>query len=224
MNIITVKWGDKYSCEDVNKLYDSIINMLQWGEHEDSINFYCYTDDIYNLRSNIHVIPLEDYGLDGVWNKLALFKPGILPEGKWLYLDLDVIVQNRLNDLYNFTNEFTMVKCYWKPIEALRDDWVFEGRTINDHDINSSVMVFWHDENHHIWEHFYEIPEDFMIAYPGIDGFIYCEGFKPKNYWEQGIIYSKWYGIKEESWYNPPDEPYFLESATICLLNGQAGL
>ena len=37
MNIITVKWGDKYSCADVNKLYDSIINMLNWGEHEDSI-------------------------------------------------------------------------------------------------------------------------------------------------------------------------------------------
>ena len=44
MNIITVKWGDKYSCADVNKLYDSIINMLNWGEHEDSINFYCYKE------------------------------------------------------------------------------------------------------------------------------------------------------------------------------------
>ena len=80
--------------------------MLQWGEHEDSINFYCYTDDIYNLRDNIHVIPLEDLGLDGVWNKLALFKPGILPEGKWLYLDLDVIVQNRLTKFYELKTFF----------------------------------------------------------------------------------------------------------------------
>jgi hypothetical protein len=161
--------------------------------------------------------------LHGVWNKLMLFKPGTLPEGKWLYLDLDVIIQGRLDEIY-MAHEFTMVKCYWKPIEQLRSDWVFEGRTIRDHDINSSVMVFWNDENYHIWEHFWENPDDYMITYPGIDGFIYCEGFAPSNYWKQGRIYSKYYGIKEESWYNPPDEPYFLESAAICLLNGQGGL
>ena len=63
-------------------------------------------------------------------------------------------------------------------------------------------------------------PEDYMLAYPGIDGFIYCEGFKPKNYWEQGMIYSKYYGFEENSWHNPPDEPYYLPDATICLLNG----
>jgi hypothetical protein len=220
MNIITVKWGDKYSCEDVNKLYDSIINKLMWGEHEDSINFYCYTEDSIGLNYNINWLPLKDYGLDGVWNKLVMFKEGILPQGKWLYLDLDVIIQHRLDDLYMDANEFTMVKCYWKPIEVLRDDWVFEGRTIKDHDLNSSVMVFHHDENQHIWEYFYENPEDYMMAYPGIDGFIYCEGFKPKNYWEQGLIYSKYYGHEENSWHNPPDEPYYLPDATICLLNG----
>ena len=50
------------------------------------------------------MLHLEDLGIDGVWNKLALFKSGILPEGKWLYLDLDVIIQNRLDDLYHMTN------------------------------------------------------------------------------------------------------------------------
>ena len=95
MNIITVKWGDKYSCADVNELYDSIINKLMWGEHEDSINFYCYTDDSIGLNYNINWLPLKDYGLDGVWNKLAMFKEGILPPGKWLYLDLDLIIQHR---------------------------------------------------------------------------------------------------------------------------------
>lgn len=223
MNIITVKWGDKYSADDVNKLYYSIRNQLQWGEHENSIQFYCYTDDSIGLHPHIHWIPLIDMDLHGVWNKLMLFKPGILPEGKWLYLDLDVVIQGRLDEIY-MAHEFTMVKCYWKPIEQLRSDWVFEGRTIRDHDINSSVMVFWNDENYHIWEHFWESPDEWMITYPGIDGFIYCEGFAPSNYWKQGRIYSRYYGIKEESWYNPPDEPYFLETAAICLLNGQAGL
>ena len=85
-------------------------------------------------------------------------------------------------------------------------------------------MVFWNDENYHIWEHFYENPEDHMMAYPGIDGFIYCEGFAPTSYWEQGLIYSKYYGIKEESWFNPPDEPYYLSTAIICLLNGMDGV
>ena len=95
-----------------------------------------------------------------------------------------------------------------------------EGRTVMDHNINSSVMLFWNDENYHIWEHFFQDPDDYMMAYPGIDGFLYCEGLAPENYWKQGRIYSKYFGIKEESWYNPPDEPYYLETAAICLLNG----
>jgi|TARA_Y100000758_G_scaffold107248_1_gene75011 hypothetical protein len=215
MNIVTVKWGDKYSVDDVNKLYYSCVATT----HENDIHFYCYTDDSIGLNPHINWLPLIDMDLDGVWNKLSLFKPGMLPEGKWLYLDLDVIIQGRLDEIY-MQNQFTMVKCYWKPIEVLRPDWVFEGRTIRDHDINSSVMLFHNDENHHIWEHFWESPDDYMMAYPGIDGFIYCEGFAPNNYWKQGRIYSKYYGIKEESWYNPPDEPYYLETAAICLLNG----
>ena len=39
MNIVTVKWGDKYGVDDVNKLYYSIVNMLQWGENENDIQF-----------------------------------------------------------------------------------------------------------------------------------------------------------------------------------------
>lgn len=200
MNVVTVKIGSKYSSDYVNALYDSIY----------SSNFYCYTDDSEGLNPNIKVIePIEE--LDGVWNKLALFS---LDLGKVIYLDLDVVIQGDIESIYN-VDTFTMVKCYWKPLDQLYDGWMNN----MDHNINSSVMVWNGLENIDIWNKFMEDPEYYMTKYHGIDHFIFHEGFT-SDFWEQGKIYSRLYGINEDSWHNPQKE-YFLTGAEICLMNGQ---
>ena len=199
MNIITVKVGTKYNSNDVNELYSSIYN-----------NFYCMTDDPEGLNPNIKVIPCEE-GLDGVWNKLALFK---LKLGKLLYLDLDVTIQKDLTPLYD-KDSFTMVKCYWKPLKMLFDGWLDN----KDHNINSSVMVLHNNDNIDIWDKFMEDPEYYMLKYHGIDHFIWHEGFT-SQYWEQGLIYSKGFGINADSWYNPGSD-WCDPDALIQLLNGE---
>ena len=199
MNVITVKIGTKYNSKDVNKLYSSIYN-----------NFYCLTDDPIGLNSNIKIIE-PDPGLDGVWNKLSLFKLNL---GKLLYLDLDVIIQKDLTPLYD-RDSFTMVKCYWKPLRELFDGFLDN----KDHNINSSVMVWNGLENIAIWDKFMEDPEYYMLKYPGIDHFIWHEGFT-SQYWPVGLIYSKGFGIDANSWYNPGTN-WYKEAAIIQMLNGE---
>ena len=199
MNIITVKIGTKYTSSDVNRLYKDIYT-----------NFYCLTDDPTGLNPNIKIIK-PDEGLDGVWNKLSLFKLNL---GKLLYLDLDVVIQRKLTALYT-RDSFTMVKCYWKPLRELYDGWLDN----KDHNINSSVMVLHGQANVDIWNKFMEDPEYYMLKYPGIDHFIWHEGFT-SGFWPQGLIYSKGFGINADSWYNPGTD-WFKEDAIIQLLNGE---
>ena len=200
MNIVTVKTGTKYESNDVNILYRNIYTD----------NFYCYTDDPEGLDPGIKVLSIkEEY--EGVWNKLSLFDFDL---GKVLYLDLDVVIQNNINELYN-VDSFTLVSCYWKPLGELYDGYLDN----LDHNINSSVMVWNGRENKHILDKFREDPEWYMLRYPGIDGFMFHEGIK-YNVWPQGLIYSWKYGTDITSWYTPAKVPYYLEDGLICLFNG----
>jgi hypothetical protein len=167
------------------------------------------TDDPTGLNPNIKVIPCEP-DLDGVWNKLALFKLNL---GKLLYLDLDVIIQQDLTPLYD-QDSFTLIRCYWKPLKMLYDGYLNN----KDHNINSSVMLLNNQDNIDIWNKFMEDPEYYMLTYPGIDHFIWHEGFT-SQYWPQGLIYSKGYGINADSWYNPGTD-WTDPNAIVQLLNG----
>lgn len=199
-NIITVKWGDKYSAEDVNKLYDP------------RYDFYCYTDDPKGLHESIKVLPIEG-SLEIYWNKLALFQKDFGNiKGRILYLDLDVVIQNNIAPLFEY-DKFTLIKCYWKPYKELHKTGIR-----NDMNINSSVMVWNANENIHIWEHFNSDPEWFMLNYKGIDGFMFHEGVT-SQYFEKNLIYSRLFGINADSWYNPRAS-WCLKEALICLMNG----
>jgi hypothetical protein len=200
-SIVTVKWGDKYSAEDVNALYNH------------KYPFFCYTDDPKGLHPNIQVIPIED-DLEVWWNKLSMFKRdfgGI--KGKIIYFDLDVVIQNDIETLLAY-DTFTLIKCYWKPYKELHTTGIR-----HDMNINSSVMVWNANENVHIWEHFNSDPEWFMLNYRGIDGFMFHEDLEAE-FFKENLIYSRLYGINADSWYNP-QEAYCLKDAVVCLMNGQ---
>lgn len=123
-----VRWGSKYGPEYVNILSDMVARNC-----EKPYRFICLTDDTNGLLEDIETIPLPP-GLDGWWNKVALFKPGMFPpKSRIVYLDLDVIVCG--------------------PLEALVDtpgiasDWLQGG-------YNSSVMVWDEGQHKSIWSQF----------------------------------------------------------------------
>lgn len=70
INVLCVKWGNRYNAEYVNKLYRGIIRHTT-----KKIDFYCFTDDPNDLLKEINVIKLkEDW--KGWWGKATLFSQG----------------------------------------------------------------------------------------------------------------------------------------------------
>ena len=60
-NVVCIKWGTDYSGDDVNKLYNNVLNNTNYD-----IDFYCFTDDINGLNNKIIVKPIPE--LKNVYN------------------------------------------------------------------------------------------------------------------------------------------------------------
>ena len=117
-NVVCIKWGDKFSADYVNKLYNMVQRNLSLKHR-----FICLTEDSTDLNPNIEVFPLTRNDLEYCWNKLVLFEKKLYNiTGTILFFDLDVVIINPIDDLFLFQpkSEFVSVK-----------DWVFPDRCLN---------------------------------------------------------------------------------------------
>ena len=214
VNVISVKWGNKYSSHEVNRLYRMVCKNLK-----QPFVFYCITEDAHGLDSDISVISNTlEYDLDGVWNKLLLFNPDYEPDGINLYLDIDLIIQRPIDLLIDFLSpSLTKVRAFWKPIDSTDGDYCNLDQRW-DMNYNSSIMLWQSNSCTHIWDTFIADPDMYMIKYHGIDRFIYHE-ISPSNYFPSGIIYSRLYGID----LSDVPGPYYFPESYVCLFNGPTG-
>lgn len=221
INVICVKWGDKFRPDFVNRLYTMVDRNLTLD-----FKFYCYTDDREGIRDQVNIIDIpEENDLEVWWNKLALFQKDMF-EGTCLFFDLDVVIQNNIDHFVTYLDDtcLTKVKSYWKDESKTKYGIDFDDlKSSYDMTNNSSVMLWEGDTLAHIWEHFMENPEYHMLKYRGIDRFIYHEGFETKHF-PRGEIYSRLFGFDlsnggpkmTESGYHL----YKDESYSICIFNG----
>ena len=72
---------------------------------------------------------------------MLLFKPGILPDGEYLYLDLDVVIVDNIDCFFDFEN-FGITRDFINPEQGLLDGKEY----------NSSVMRF--TQNEGLWNFF----------------------------------------------------------------------
>jgi len=193
--ILTLKYGDKYTADDVNRIY-----LDTNGKY----NYVCVTDNPEGLRSDIYTIPIDGEP-EGHWEKVKLFQYRF---GKTLYLDLDVAIQKDIGHLFEYLDKHPMIcYTYWK-----REDFPYhkDKRWSYNYlsNFNSSVML-WEDARH-IYEYWKKDQDYYMVKYAGDDRFLFHENFTFEH-WPEGEIYSfRFDGHK----YKP--------DATIALLNGQA--
>jgi hypothetical protein len=193
--ILTLKYGDKYTADDVNKIYT---------DTDGKYNYVCVTDNPKGLRSDIYTIAIDGEP-EGHWEKIKLFQYNDL--GKILYLDLDIVIQKDIDYLFDCLDKSPMIcYTYWKPNDFPyhKDErWSYNYLS----NFNSSVML-WEDARH-IYEYWKENKDYYMVKYAGDDRFLFHENFTFEH-WPKGEIYSfKFDGAK----YNP--------DASIALLNGQ---
>ena len=104
MNFACVCYGNKYSIEYVQKLY----NMVQRHttlEH----NFFIFTDNMeMEIDGHVNIRTFPMVNLQGWWNKMQLFHPGIL-EGTTLYMDLDVVITDNIDCFFTYEPEADFV-------------------------------------------------------------------------------------------------------------------
>jgi FkbM family methyltransferase len=103
--------------------------------------FQCFTDDRSTYAPTIVKRELPQLGLRGWWNKIALFKPGLFPDGaRILYLDLDTLITGCLDDIASYDGEFAMLAQFFNNVSP-----IFAGP-------QSGVMVWRAGFGEHIWQ------------------------------------------------------------------------
>lgn len=127
LTVACVKWGDRYPARYVNILHAMVSKNLNRP-----FKFVCLTDDDSGLDTGIETIPLFT-NLQGWWNKLYLFKKGLFDKGRVLYLDLDVCITGKLDEIAKH--------------HGIILDWHLPS-------YNSSVMVWKAGEHTDIWDKF----------------------------------------------------------------------
>lgn len=130
-HIVTVNAGN-YQGQGVrytNILYDSVNRNLPEGTPCD---FTVLTDDPHGYDAGILVRPLPCHGLEGWWNKIALFQPHLFPAGdRIIYFDLSCVITGRLDALLTYN----------QPSLLLLQDFFYP-----DH-VQSSIMA-WESGKH----------------------------------------------------------------------------
>ena len=185
-NVITVKFGNKYDSQFVNRLFREISYYSRGYYINGWFNFYCYTDNPEGLMHGINVISAKtDPTLKGVWNKLRLFDPSMpyVKEGHYnIYLDLDTLVQDCIFTRLTHHDWDTLRVCAapWK------DNKKRYGRLSNyDVTIHSSVMTWKALSHFEIWNHFnnHGLRDYYMRKYSGgMDRFLAHEDINMKMF------------------------------------------
>jgi hypothetical protein len=115
LNIVTVNAGNYQGrgVEYVNTLFDCIRRNLAEGFRG---KFVVFTDQPEGYDGAHEVRPLPVAGLQGWWNKLALFKPGVFQDGdRVLYFDLSAVPTGRLDEIAGYEGNFAILRDFYRP-------------------------------------------------------------------------------------------------------------
>jgi hypothetical protein len=108
LNVVCIKWGDKYPAYYVNRLYRGVAANI-----DRPIRFLCFTERPEGIIPGVevHPLPTEPFeaqmvaamnaeGRRGAWRKISLFRPGLAGmDGPVLGFDIDVVITGPLGDL-----------------------------------------------------------------------------------------------------------------------------
>jgi hypothetical protein len=203
MNIVCVKWGDKYSAEYVNKLYSMCAKYVT-----EPWELTCYTDDPSGLNSSIKVIPIES-DLEGWWCKLDLLN--LFTEGETLLFDLDIALLNPLDRLLSVkTRKLSVLYCSWKegfltPRKNEKYDTLY----------NSSIMKWSGTQGKEVYDYFMKNKQRYLFMYKGVDRFLFNEQVDV-DILPTGIAYSYWKGAKYRKDTTPEK---YRGDYEVCILN-----
>ena len=115
VNFLCVKHGTKYSADYVNTLYNMVSRYCNLP-----FKFHCLTDNPNDINPNIQIIELPRF-LSGWWCKPYIFSDKLPIQGTILYLDLDVVISNNIDNMFIYSpNDWCIIRDFTRH---LRPDW-----------------------------------------------------------------------------------------------------
>lgn len=175
--VVCLKYGDKYSADYVNKLYNMVKRNLTID-----YEFVCFTEDSNGIDDNIRIEPLPSYALSGWWFKPYFFDPNLPLKGTILFLDLDMIIFRNIDNLFTHDpNQFYIIRDFNRY--AIKDYSKF----------NSSVFRINTGQHSEVWRNFITNADSIMKRYHGDQDWIRVCVTQNFNYWPDEWIQSyKW--------------------------------
>ncbi len=182
MTIVTIKWGNRYPSDYMNRLFRAV---LAHGIKD--AEFVCFTDDAAGLDPAIQARPLPEIDLPEkyrwtFWRKLSLFDPVLGLRGPCLYFDLDVVI----------TGDLTPLFAAWSGNPRFIRNWL-GAKTIRRggyERINSSVMLFEGSAGARVLERFHSDPQAALARYPTDQGFIHDCFEDVAEFFDEGLCVS----------------------------------
>jgi len=205
-NVVCIKWGNKYGPEFVNILRAMVKRNLSLPHR-----FVCFTEDPTGLRDDIETMPLTE-NLIGWWHKVTLFKSTLFNlTGKTLYLDLDVVIVNSLDPMFEREEKFSIIS-----------DWMYSRRNVGGKNkimYNSSVFMYEIGAHPSVWSEFAKDPETLSKKYSGGDQHWITENLPDASIWPDGWCRSfKWpYHYKDMAY---DFDAGFVDETKIVVFHG----
>ncbi len=115
VNILCMKWGTKYPADYVNRLQRMVARHLSRPHR-----FICLTDDAAGLNEGIEPFPIPPMPVDVSgpergWNKILTFSTELYDlQGQCLFLDLDLLVVDNIDDLFAMEGDVLIIKDWLK--------------------------------------------------------------------------------------------------------------
>ena len=235
VNIVCAKWGTKYGPHFVNR----IKNMAKRNTPKQfDFHFYCYTDDAEGLDHDVNVIPFPDinsihpkywfgkedfkYGMARCWDRAKTFVfnthnfASDKPSGRFVFFDLDVIIQNDLTPIIMYNTERPTKMCSWwqdpAPMKTRRFKLSHGAHT------NGSCKVWSDDQCEVIWNDVLENQEKIWFTYT--DGTDNYHSWRWKELWDHFPSHMAYSYNRGRSW----DEDDLLvgkyrSSCIVCVFN-----
>lgn len=135
-NVVCLKHGTKYSAEYVNNLYSMVKRNLTVP-----FKFTCFTEDSSGINKEIHICDLPSIPkANGWWYKPMFFNPDLPLKGKLLFLDLDIIIFNNIDCLFEYkTKQFCIIRDFNRYMNR---SWKRMNSSVFRLDIGSQTQVY----------------------------------------------------------------------------------
>lgn len=176
--VVCLKYGNKYSSDYVNRLYQ-MVNRNLTLDYE----FVCFTENAEGIDENITVraLPIKT-GIQGWWYKPLFFNPHLGLNGTVLFLDLDMVVFKNIDNLFTYNpGEFLIIRDFNRFLVK------------NYQKFNSSVFRLEPGQHSQVYREFIKNPQQVMRRFPGDQDWIRNQVTENFSFWPDEWIQSyKW--------------------------------